>query len=102
MRLECKHTLCGPRCETTCIWGLVNNKGVDQRSPISTFVICLLESIISRLATNEISIFYLVSVAEHAFLGMNWMETPETGFTMWRSLPCNILCKVLVTLTFNI
>ena len=38
-----------------------NNKGAGQpahpRSQISAFVICLLESIISRLATSEISIF---------------------------------------------
>ena len=41
--------------------GFANNKGADQpahpRSLISAFVICLLESIISRLATSEISIF---------------------------------------------
>ena len=39
----------------------VNNKGADQtalsRSLISAFVIRLLESIISKLATGEISIF---------------------------------------------
>ena len=38
-----------------------NNKGADQpahpRSLTNTFVIRLLESILSRLATNEISIF---------------------------------------------
>ena len=41
--------------------GFANNKGADQpahmRSLISTFVIHLLESIISRLALSEISIF---------------------------------------------
>ena len=45
-----------------------NNKGADQpahtRSLISAFVIHLLESILSKLATSEVSIFYLVSVAE--------------------------------------
>ena len=54
-----------------------NNKGADQPahlcSLISAFVLGLLESIISRLATREISIFYLVSVAEESgmsrFLG---------------------------------
>ena len=39
----------------------VNNKGADQRAHLgslfSAFVIRLLESIISRLATSEISIF---------------------------------------------
>ena len=41
--------------------GFANNKEADQpvhlRSMISAFVIPLLESIISRLATSEISIF---------------------------------------------
>ena len=41
--------------------GLANNKGVDQPahppSLISAFVIRLLESIISKPATSEISIF---------------------------------------------
>ena len=54
-------TIYGPRCEKTCLWGFVNNKDADQpahlRSLISAFVIGLLESTISRLATSEISIF---------------------------------------------
>ena len=41
--------------------GVANNKDTDQpahpRRLISAFVICLLESIISRFATTEISIF---------------------------------------------
>ena len=41
--------------------GFANNKGAEQpahpRSLISTFVICFSESIISKLATDEISIF---------------------------------------------
>ena len=45
----------------TCLHRFVNNKDADQpvhpRSLISAFVIHLLESIISRLATSEISIF---------------------------------------------
>ena len=48
----------GPRREKTCLRGLANNTGADQpahpRSLISAFVIRLLESIISTLATNEI------------------------------------------------
>ena len=47
--------------EKTCLQGFANNKGADQparsRSLISAFVIRLLESITSRLATSEISIF---------------------------------------------
>ena len=51
----------GPRREKTCLRGFANNKGADQpahtRSLISTFVIGYLESIISRLASSEISTF---------------------------------------------
>ena len=49
-------------------------------SLISNFVIHLLESIISKLATSEISFFGVVSVAEQAGLGMTILETPKTGF----------------------
>ena len=54
----------------TYLRGLANNKGAgqpahDQRSLISAFVICLLESI-SKLATSKISLLYIVSVAEQA------------------------------------
>ena len=45
-----------PCCEKTCLRGFANNTGADQpphpRSLIGTFVICFLESIISRLATS--------------------------------------------------
>ena len=50
-----------PRCEKTCLRRFANNKGTDQPSHpcrlISTFVIRLLECIISRLAMSEISFF---------------------------------------------
>ena len=50
----------GPRREETCLRGVKNNKGADQpahpHNLISPFVIRLLESIISRLATSEITI----------------------------------------------
>ena len=61
-----------PNCSTLRINGslssvFANNKGADQaahpRSLISAFVIRLLESIISKLATSKFSIFQLVSVA---------------------------------------
>ena len=59
--------------------GFANNKGADQPvhpcSLISAFVICLLESIISRLATSKLSIFYLVSVAEESGLSLILSET---------------------------
>ena len=42
---------------------------------ISAFVICLLESIISRLATSEISSFYVVYEAGQAGLNLTLSET---------------------------
>ena len=60
--------------------GCANNKGADQpallRSLISAFVIYLLECIISKLATSEISIFQAVAVAEQGGLDMTFSETP--------------------------
>ena len=51
----------GPQCEKTCLRRFAKNKGTDQPahtcSLISAFVIRLLESIISTLATSEILIF---------------------------------------------
>ena len=53
--------LYGPQREKTCLRGFGNNKGEGQpahpRSLISTFVIYFLESIISKLATGEFSMF---------------------------------------------
>ena len=61
-----------------------NNKGPDQhahtRSLISAFVIYLFESIISKLATSEFSIFLLVSVAWETCLNLALSETPKTDF----------------------
>ena len=60
---NCIHTelTFGPRREKTCLRGFANNTGADQpahpRSLISAFVICVLESTISTLATSEISVF---------------------------------------------
>ena len=51
----------GPRREKTCVRGVANNTGADHpahpRSLISAFVIPVLECIICKLATGEISIF---------------------------------------------
>ena len=51
----------GPQREKTCLRGLANNTGADQpahpRSLVSAFVIRVLYSTISMLATSEISIF---------------------------------------------
>ena len=51
---------------------------------ISAFVIRVLESIISRLATSEISLLYIVSVAEETGLKLALSETPKTGFVAMR------------------
>ena len=81
------------RLYTVIIWAspqenmssvFVSNKGADQtahpRSLISAFVIRSLERIIYRLATSEMSIFYLVSLAEQAGLNLTLSETVKTGF----------------------
>ena len=60
-----------------------NNKGSGlysyPRSLISTFIVCLLESIISKLASCKIS-FQLVSVAEKTGLSLAQSETCKTCF----------------------
>ena len=66
----------------------MNNTGPDQpahsRSLISAFVIRFSESIIYKLATDEISIFKLVDVAEETGLKLALPDTPKTGFlTSW-------------------
>ena len=61
-----------------------NNKIADQpmhlRRLISVFVIRFLKSIISKLATGEISIFWLVSLAEETDFSLHLSETTKTGF----------------------
>ena len=61
-----------------------DNKGTDQtghlHSLISTFLIRLLENIINDLASREISIFLLVSVAEQAGLNFALREILEICF----------------------
>ena len=83
-------TLFGPRREKTCLWKFANNKGAYQPaypcSLISVFVISLLESIISRLATSEILIFYLVTVAEETGLCVTLSETLKTGYLVTRPI----------------
>ena len=78
----------GPRPEKTCLWEFAYNKGTDQPahppSLISAFVICILESSISKLATSGISFFKLVSVAEQAGLNLTLSETPMTDFVTTR------------------
>ena len=64
--------------------GFANNKGEDQpvhpHSLVSSFVIHVLERIISKLAAKEISIFMLGSIAEETGFSLVLSETPKTGF----------------------
>ena len=75
----------GPQREKTCLRWFANNKGADQpahpRSLISTFVIRLLERIISRLAMSEISIFLLVSVSEDNGFRDSYVGNPKDRFS---------------------
>ena len=80
----------GPRREKTCLRGVANNTGADQpahpRCLISAFVIRVLESNISKLATIEISVFWLVSVAEETGFSLALSETRKTGFVATRPI----------------
>ena len=53
---------------------------------ISTFVIHVLESILARLATSEISISKLVSVAEETGVSLFFSEILKTGFVTSRPI----------------
>ena len=70
--------------------GFGNNKDVDQsahlRSLISAFVVRILVSIISKLATSEISTFWLVPVTEETGLNLALLETLKTGFVASRPM----------------
>ena len=64
-------------------------------SLISAFVIRVLQSTISKLATTRSSVLLLVSVAEQAGLSMTWSETLKTGFLAMRP---NLFRKTRVNL----
>ena len=70
--------------EEFCHRGLQTTKGADQlahpHSPISAFAIHKLNSIVFKLAPSDISLFYLVSVAEKAGFGMILSPTLKTVF----------------------
>ena len=78
----------GPQRKKTCLRGFANNTGTDQpahpRSLISAFVIRYLKSMICKLATVEISKFYLVSVADETGLKLPLSEAPKAGFVATR------------------
>ena len=67
-----------------CVFGVCEQQ--SPRSLISAFVIHLLESIIAKLDTSEISIFKLVSVAEETELSLVLSETSKTGFVASRPI----------------
>ena len=73
-----------------CLWGFVNNKWADQpahlRRLTNAFVVHVLESIISRLVTSEITVFELVSVAEEICVSLTLLEIPKTGFVALRPI----------------
>ena len=58
-----------------------NNKGTDQRSLISTFVVLCLDSMIYILALSKDSRFLLASVAEQAGLNLTWSKIHEDTFS---------------------
>ena len=58
-------------------FGLCEQHTLRHR-PACAFFARLLESIISKLAKSEISMFYLVCEAVHAIFG--WSKSPKTGF----------------------
>ena len=74
----------GPRRDKTCLWGVANNKGADQpahpRRLISAFVIRFLESIISKLATSEISIFLASFCSWGEWFESHFVGHPEDRF----------------------
>ena len=83
----------GPRCEKTCLRGFGNNKGADQPahtcSLISAFVIRLMESIISRLATNENLNFLACLCSWRDCFESRFSGTPKTDFVTSRPI-CGI------------
>ena len=80
----------GPRREKTCLRGFANNTGADQpahrRSLISAFAIRVLKITICYLATDEITMFWLVSEAEENGLSLALTETPKKGFLATRPI----------------
>ena len=70
--------------------GFENNKGADQpahpRRLMGSFVIHFLVSIISKLATNQIPIFQLASVAEETSFSLALSETLKTVFVSSRPI----------------
>ena len=77
-----------PRHEQICLREFANNKIAESASLLFTYI--LLESIISRLAMSETSIFYLTSGAQQAGLNLTLSETPKTGFLISQLNKCSL------------
>ena len=88
----CGLTLFGPCRDKTCLRGFAKNKGVDQPAHphrlISACVVCILERIISKVASSKISIVMLVCVARETGLSLALSETPKTVFVTTRPIYC--------------
>ena len=78
---------------------VANNKDADQpvhtRSQISAFSIRFMEISICKLATSEISIFYLVHVVEATGLKLALSETPKTYFVTTRPINYYLIVHIL-------
>ena len=57
---------------------------INQRSLISAFVVCCLDSMIPLVPISKISNLYLASVAEQTGLGLPWLQTLKTDFLEMR------------------
>ena len=57
---------------------------MHSHSLVSAFINRVLESIVSKIATSEISVFQLVSEAEETGFSLALSETPKTGFLATR------------------
>ena len=78
-----------PELLSTLIWASTRenlSSGFANNRLISAFVIHFLKNIISKFASREISIFWLVSVAAETGLSVALSETPKTGFLSSRSI----------------
>ena len=77
--MKANHNWASPREKLSSRFA--NNKGVDHpHRLINAFSIRFLESVISRLATSEILIIYLVSVSEETGFSLALSESVKTGF----------------------
>ena len=84
---QCGFTI-GATSWENLIMPYANNKDADQpahpRSPISTFIVHCINSVIPPISIPKISSLYLASVAAQVGLSLPWSQTPKTGFLVTR------------------